>query len=355
VDDEVAAFLRACHHCVFNLEGALTERRGRRRAGTVLGNPRAALEELRRLGCTGLDLANNHTMDCGDAGLEDTLGLARDAGIATFGAGTDLIEASRPAILEHDGIRVAVLGLSDRAEDRAGHSRSGVFWHGESRMLTRRIEEARESCDWLVACHHGGEEYTAWPSPGRRDLLLGLLDRGIDLIVGHHPHVVQAHEIRGSKRIYYSLGNFIFDHDYHRHYEGTEGSVLLGVEFDGSGFSVETLRTRTDRQGGLVRAAGRTEPRRLDPRTYGACWRADAFRVYQSYASAGGGEGRVPDGRGGALRWLARKLVDPGAYVTLARHLGRADFRPVFLAAMAHLLERRLRPGAGPVDGQEPG
>ena len=64
--------------------------------------------------------------------------------------------------------------------------------------------------------YHGGDEFFHVPMPYIRKQLKGYLDWGCDIVVAHHPHVVQGYEMLGKKAIFYSLGNFIFDTDYQR-------------------------------------------------------------------------------------------------------------------------------------------
>jgi len=194
-----------------NLETAVTERRER---AVKLFNFRSHPKGLKALSASGftvLALANNHVMDFGAKGLKDTLKALDKAGIGRVGAGRDLEEARRPVFVEAGGLKVGLLALTSTQPEFmwAGRGRPGVAYSDFARF-PYWIREAKRACDVLVVVFHGGTEKAEVPNEVQRAFGRAAVDAGADIVVGHHPHVVQSVELRGEKPILYSLGNFLF-------------------------------------------------------------------------------------------------------------------------------------------------
>jgi hypothetical protein len=155
-----------------------------------------------------LCLANNHVMDFGVEGLEDTLAVLERHGLVYNGAGRSAKEASAPTWVEAKGLRVAVLSTADATggdADRPGVSAINT------KAMAATIRAVRASADVVVASYHGGIELDTTPSPSIVRNLRSLVDAGADVVLGHHPHVLQAAEVYRGRVIAYSLGNFVFD------------------------------------------------------------------------------------------------------------------------------------------------
>ena len=121
---EVVAAVGEADLCILNLECCISER-GAPVPGKVFHfrAPVAAAETLTHLGVDCVTLANNHALDFGTVALADTLDLLHAAGIETVGAGTDLDQARQPAVLEANGVRLGVIGVTDHPPDYAAGSR----------------------------------------------------------------------------------------------------------------------------------------------------------------------------------------------------------------------------------------
>ena len=193
-----------------NLENPLTE------ADTPLANKafnfKADPEAVKVLTEGGVDivtLANNHAMDYEAAGLAETMRILDQAGIHHIGAGQDVQEARRPEILEVKGQRIAYLGYYDDDLHAASEEAPGTNARRNDRVAAD-IRAVRDQVDWIVVNYHWGEELAEHPSEQQVDLARFTIDQGADLVVGHHPHVLQGAEIYKGRPIAYSLGNFIF-------------------------------------------------------------------------------------------------------------------------------------------------
>ena len=171
-------------------------------------------------------LANNHVMDFGATGLRDTIATLRQHGIAFFGAGTEADGHNNPAIVVVDGLKVALSGYVCPTTAPAYTQGDG---HGVAPLdlgrIRRDIHRARTlGADRIVVCLHWGAEEVGLPEPSDVAFARAIIDAGADVIVGHHPHVIQPWELRGEKPIFYSLGNFIMPDIDQPSYFTTEGA-----------------------------------------------------------------------------------------------------------------------------------
>lgn len=209
----VVGLLRGADIAVGNLECPLSARgEAVDKAYTYRGRPEAAAV-LRVSGFDVVSLANNHTGDFGGGALVDTIDACGDHGVLTVGAGRTLAEARRPVFHSAGRPRrtVAFLGYSNMYPKE--------FWATRSRPgtnpayvahLKADVAAAAKQADLVVVLFHFGDELSDTPTRAQRLLAHTAVDAGADLVVGHHPHVVQGLERYGDGLIAYSLGNFVF-------------------------------------------------------------------------------------------------------------------------------------------------
>lgn len=159
-----------------------------------------------------VSLANNHSKDYGTQAFLDTLGRLEEAGVRWCGAGRDADAAYSPAVLEARGTRVAFVAFSGvvPAGWPATPSGPGCATTTDRARISDTIREARASADYVVASFHWGIELATSPNAEQRGLARLAVDSGADLILGHHPHVVQGFELYNNRLIAYSLGNYVF-------------------------------------------------------------------------------------------------------------------------------------------------
>lgn len=176
------------------------------------GAPAGSAALLRAAGITAVSLANNHAYDLGLAGLLRTPAILRQAGVTPLGAAT-LPQALRVETIEAAGWRVGFVAVSTH---RNVHPRRGepLLPYAQTHELPLRLgpvlREARARHDLLAVVVHWGQEYEDGPSGSQRRAAHALIDAGADLVIGHHPHVLQGIERHGRGLIAYSLGNFVF-------------------------------------------------------------------------------------------------------------------------------------------------
>jgi poly-gamma-glutamate capsule biosynthesis protein CapA/YwtB (metallophosphatase superfamily) len=189
--------------------------------------PPEATEVLARLGVDCVTLANNHALDFRAQALLETLEHLRSAGIAWVGAGADRELARAPALLEHDGFRLAVLGCSDHpAEYAAGPDSPGIAYGFG--WLREAIAEAE--ADAVLVSPHWGPNMVAEPVPGVRKAAKALRAAGATLVAGHSAHVFHG----ASDGVLYDLGDFLDDYAVDRRLRNDLGLLFL-VDLDRDG------------------------------------------------------------------------------------------------------------------------
>jgi poly-gamma-glutamate synthesis protein (capsule biosynthesis protein) len=214
--DEVVEAVRAADLFVLNLECCISERGD---PWPVPGKPfffRApplATEVLTTLGVDCVTLANNHALDFGEEALLDTLAYLERAGIASVGAGRDDVGARAPALLEANGFRLGVLGVTDHPEDFAATGeRPGVAFADLRRevpaWLTDAVEEASVAADAVLVTPHWGPNMARDPVPHVRAAAHVLSEAGATVIAGHSAHVF--HGVSGG--VMFDLGDFVDDY-----------------------------------------------------------------------------------------------------------------------------------------------
>lgn len=179
------------------------------------------------LAAAGLDvcaLANNHVLDWGTAGLEETLARLRAAGLATVGAGADAAEAARPAVvaLPRGRLLVYACGTPDcgipadwaARTDRAGVNLLQELGDDELDALAGRIAAERRPGDRVMVSLHWGANWGYEIAAAQRAFAHGLIERaGVDLVHGHSSHHVKGIEVHRRKLILYGCGDLLTDYE----------------------------------------------------------------------------------------------------------------------------------------------
>jgi poly-gamma-glutamate capsule biosynthesis protein CapA/YwtB (metallophosphatase superfamily) len=231
VAPEVVELLQGADLVVLNLECCISER-GRRWEAPgkpfFFRAPPKATELLRLLDVDCVTLANNHALDYGPEALLDTLDHLAGAGVGAVGAGRDLDQARRLALLEAGGLRLAVVGVTDHPADfAAGPGRAGVAFAdlagGVPPWLLAGVRDAAAQADVVLVTPHWGPNMTSAPVPHVRRAAAALLEAGAGLVAGHSAHV--PHGVAG--RALYDLGDFLDDYAVDRRLRNDLGMLFL--------------------------------------------------------------------------------------------------------------------------------
>ena len=144
-----------------------------------------------------VNVSNNHIMDYGYDGARHTISTLDAAGLPWFGTHQAM---EKTWVWQKGNVKIGFVGMEFS------------YWYYKHRNLLRSQVEAlkADGCQVVIGVMHGGEEYRKRHLRNQKDYAYAMLDYGVDIVIGHHPHVLQGIEVRDGKTICYSLGNFVF-------------------------------------------------------------------------------------------------------------------------------------------------
>ncbi len=320
-----------------NVETVVTDRNGLTRDTKGQRGPfnfRTHPNGIRHLverGFNLFSLANNHSMDYGVAGLRETLRHTEElkgVGLKAYsGIGTNREEASRPQVVSVKGSNIAysAIGIvtNNLGRHRAGDNKPGQIayrFDSDFDLVTRRLVET-ESAYRILSVHYGLEGRVRTDARQIKDWRgKAALDRGIDLVVGHHAHVPRGVEIAGKSVIFYGLGNFL--------HHGTANMSGKGICKDYGLFAkVHLLRGKNGRLATrAIEAVPLAQMHRRPVAMTGAKGRARIHALNYLGARLGARDGTAkgvrftPQDNGTGLYCFAGAAKDPGKIGKLCRN-----------------------------------
>ena len=224
----VRHLLRGHDITLCNLENPIVKRRVLlpQRLGSL--PPTARL--LQEAGFTVVGTANNHSHDQGEHSVVDTLRYLGRRGLGTAGMGLTWEAAWKAHRITVRGVRVAVFGASVYRNVYLPDPRGHVAWKAMKRMvrfLPKHIRAHKGNADFVILSLHFGVEYVQSVFWSERRFFRQLQAAGVNVIIGHHPHVLRAMERRPGFVGFYSLGNFLFRSDDRRSLYGAAVQIEL--------------------------------------------------------------------------------------------------------------------------------
>ncbi|MBI1971414.1 MAG: CapA family protein [Candidatus Wildermuthbacteria bacterium] len=234
---KIADFLRKADLVFGNLESVISDK-GENQGSiySFRADPRA-LEGLVFAGIDVVSVANNHSFDYGPEAFADSASRLKKTGITPVGIKLFSAIAHNNSGLEIREVKGTTLGFLAYTNAgsplwQATQTTPGVAWVDEYTIedFQNTIREAKQQSDILVVSLHFGEEYQTQPSYTQKFIAESAIDAGADIVIGHHPHVVQPVEQYKDGWIAWSLGNFVFDQGFSK--ETMEG-LLLEVKIEG--------------------------------------------------------------------------------------------------------------------------
>lgn len=278
ISKKIYDFLNANDYNVINFESPITDFLKTKKNALA---HRSDLDSLKYIKNTIkqpiLSLANNHMMDFGYIGLEDTLENIENEGIEYIGAGENKEDATKYIILG-DKIKVGILAFQYKDYFVATNTVCGTAHDKHKELIQKNIKELRKKVDWVVLVYHGGDEFLNVPMPYIRKKYKNFLKWGADIVVAHHPHTVQGYERVKNKTIFYSLGNFIFDTNFQRAQKGTEYGELIRISFAKDTYEFTNLDLYNDRKNSKIKTIDSNEYFKDIKTDYKKAWKEQALK-----------------------------------------------------------------------------
>jgi len=234
----VAGVLRSGDITFANCEQVYSDKVHRMKEIASYSDPRN-IPALINAGIDIISLANNHTLDCGQEALLDTIVRLKEVGLPCVGVGRNLAEARRPVILERKGTRIGFLAYGCVGPDgyEAGDNKPGyapvrswtlyqqvdhqpgtpprivsVPYTGDLAAMVEDIKKLKSQVDITVISYHWGQHFLPRVIPMYCfDIGHAAVDAGADLILGTHAHMLKGIEVYQGKVIFYSTGNFAIE------------------------------------------------------------------------------------------------------------------------------------------------
>ena len=201
------------------------------KAGPHINQSRSSVNIAKKWGFDIFSLSNNHIYDHGEMGLKETIDEIVKNDLEYIGAGSSFDEAYSLTMEEIDDTKIGFLAFCE-AEFGAlleDEGRGGYAWINHQ-SVNNIVRKSKQKVDVLILIAHAGAEEVPLPLPEWRTRYRELCDLGVDVIIGHHPHVPQGWEKYNSSLIFYSLGNFYFDWGGFKNRADTSYSVLLKLD-----------------------------------------------------------------------------------------------------------------------------
>ena len=227
-------------------------------------------------GFDALAFASNHCMDYGVEPFVETMELLERNGIAYSGAGRNIQEARTPAVLERGGVRYGFLSyvLELPLGWGAGPAKPGVApirqdaLYGPPYVNEEDLEamiadvvRARPRVDFLLASFHWGASQSRTLTLSQQAVAHAAIEAGADVVIGHHPHIVQGVEVYRGRPVFYALGNFVLDHDHPMFLPTARESICLKLTLRGGALGRAAISPVLIEADGSPRILGEEEPK----------------------------------------------------------------------------------------------
>ncbi len=212
-DKSIQELFRSADEVIVNLECAITDKDTPiKKFGPNLAAPFGAGEVLKSAGVTLCALSNNHILDFGKAGVQDTLEELDRYHLPYTGYGKNDIDARKDYIIQHEGKKVAIINVCEHEYSYALPNREGAREY-DPYDTNDDIVKAKKTADYVIVIYHGGKEQCRYPSPRLLKLCRSMVRHGADVVLCQHSHCIGCYEEFEGGHILYGQGNFHFAHE----------------------------------------------------------------------------------------------------------------------------------------------
>ncbi|MRR38087.1 hypothetical protein EG829_26250, partial [bacterium] len=252
------------------------------KTGPCFGAPVECIKGIKNAGISLLNLANNHILDQGPAGLHSTLKACADAGVTTVGAGPDLAVARRMEIRLIDGLRVGFVSMAEHEFSIAGSNSPGAN-PLDLIDFVRNVRDNREKVEYLVVFLHGAHEFQPI-TPRIQNTCRFLIEMGANAVLVQHPHSLGGYENYLGGHIVYGQGALVMDEGLYRDLATFHEGFLVKLNIARGASSLEIIpftqsdprpgarRMRGDKEAGFRRMLAERNQKILDPEFVRSEW-----------------------------------------------------------------------------------
>lgn len=222
---------------IYNLEAPITDANiPIDKQGPHIRQIKGVINGIKALCPTIVTIANNHIMDYGWKGLEDTIKALELKEIMHIGAGENLAAAKEHAscIIKKDGIKLGIYACAQHEFSIARTDFPGVNPY-DPLVSFDEIYKLKQCCDFLIVLYHGGQENYPFPSPELQKIFRKMSEKGADVVVAQHTHCIGCYEEYQRSLLVYGQGNFIFNSSDD---EISKTSLLIALEIEKKGEKV---------------------------------------------------------------------------------------------------------------------
>lgn len=238
IDEEILTYFREASYRVCNLEAPLTSGiKKLSKCGPNLKINPQCVKGLKKLGINFVTLANNHILDYGESGLEDTISTLQREGICFSGAGKNKNEARIPFYIYLGKKKIGVFCCAESEFSIATENTAGANGFDPLYSLDY-ISDAKKECDYLIVLHHGGKEFYRYPSPELIKICKRMVDKGANLVICQHSHCIGCEYNYMGSKIIFGQGNFLFNR---KHDEYWDSGLLIEVAFSDNQESISII------------------------------------------------------------------------------------------------------------------
>lgn len=210
---KIADFLRDADLTIINLESPFINTKDYfvPTGSFIFKTDPSAIEGLILAGIDLVSLANNHSLNQGLTGLQESFSILNEAGIKYVGAGNNELEARQAEIFEINGERFALLAYAYPDDNSVATSNQAGIANMDIDRMKADVRRLKEEGNIVIVNMHAGTEYVTEPNWQQVNFAHAAIEAGAEAVIGHHPHWPQTFEFYQGKPIIYSLGNLVFD------------------------------------------------------------------------------------------------------------------------------------------------
>ena len=214
---------------VFNLEAPITNCSQKiKKCGPNLKIAPKSIKGIKLMDPTVVFLSNNHIMDYGKNGLEDTINILEENNIDYVGIGRNIKDIKKNYIIENEGLKIAIYNCCETEFSVATNNYPGAN-PCDVLKIWEDIKNSKEKNNYVIIIYHGGKEHYRYPSPYLQKLCRKMTECGADLVVCQHSHCIGCYEVYKGRTIVYGQGNFIFDGQDNEYWNT---SLLIEIDLD---------------------------------------------------------------------------------------------------------------------------